>query len=137
MQAGEHSEDSSPDDSNPDDPNPDDPDAEQGDDVASRNPDTIAEEIEQTRAELADTIDAIAERMNPKRAAVRSAEAVRAQVSSARDKVVNDFATAGGSGDNPSPLRQAANAPVPVVPLAALVGLLALIALILRRRHSR
>jgi hypothetical protein len=105
---------------------------DEGDDVPSRNPDTIAEEIEQTRAELADTIDAIAERMSPKRAAARSAEAVKAQVTSARDRVINDHAAADGS----SPVRQAASAPVPVVPLAALIGFIALIALLLRRRRS-
>jgi hypothetical protein len=70
--------------------------------------------------------------MNPKRAAARSAEAVKAQVTSARDRVINDHA----SGDGSSPIRQAANAPVPVVPLAALIGLLALIALLVRRRRS-
>src|SRR3954453_18945029 len=57
---------------------------EQGDDVAAtRDPDMIQKEIEQTRAELADTIDAIAERISPKRAASRGAAAVKAQVSSA------------------------------------------------------
>jgi len=50
--------------------------------VAQRNPDSIQREIEQTRAELADTIDAIADRLSPKRAASRSAHAVKAQVSS-------------------------------------------------------
>ena len=59
--------------------------AENGDggDVAQRNPDTIQREIEQTRAELADTIDAIAERISPRRAASRGAQAVRQQVSAA------------------------------------------------------
>ncbi|MDQ1696506.1 MAG: hypothetical protein QOJ03_1859 [Frankiaceae bacterium] len=53
------------------------------DDVAEqRTPDTIQREIEQTRAELADTIDAIADRISPKRAASRGAQAVKAQVSS-------------------------------------------------------
>jgi hypothetical protein len=47
-----------------------------------RNPDTIQREIEQTRAELADTIDAIADRISPRRAASRGAHAVKAQVSS-------------------------------------------------------
>jgi hypothetical protein len=46
-----------------------------------RDPDSIQKEIEQTRAELAETIDAIAERISPKRAAARSASAVKAQVS--------------------------------------------------------
>ena len=53
---------------------------EGGDDVG-RNPDAIQREIEQTRAELADTIDAIADRISPKRAASRGAHAVKAQVS--------------------------------------------------------
>jgi hypothetical protein len=52
-----------------------------GGDVA-RDPDVIQREIEQTRAELADTIDAIADRLSPKRAASRGAKAVKAQVSS-------------------------------------------------------
>jgi hypothetical protein len=49
--------------------------------AASRKPDAIAREIELTRAELADTIDAIADRISPKRAASRGAQAVKAQVS--------------------------------------------------------
>ena len=46
-----------------------------------RDPDAIQKEIEQTRAELAETIDAIADRISPKRAAARSAQAVKSQVS--------------------------------------------------------
>src|SRR5947199_8919480 len=46
---------------------------------AQRDPDLIQKEIEQTRAELADTIDAIADRISPKRAASRGAAAVKAQ----------------------------------------------------------
>jgi hypothetical protein len=59
-------------------------DDEQGGDVAAttRDPDAIQKEIEQTRAELAETIDAIADRISPKRAASRSAQAVKASVSS-------------------------------------------------------
>ena len=50
--------------------------------MSDRDPDTIQREIEQTRAELADTIDAIADRISPRRAASRGAQAVRHQVSS-------------------------------------------------------
>jgi hypothetical protein len=50
--------------------------------VAERNPDAIQREIEQTRAELADTIDAIADRISPRRAASRSAHAVKQSVTS-------------------------------------------------------
>ena len=46
-----------------------------------RDPDTIQKEIEQTRAELADTIDAIADRISPKRAASRGAHAVKSSMS--------------------------------------------------------
>jgi hypothetical protein len=46
-----------------------------------RDPDSIQKEIEQTRAELADTIDAIADRVSPKRAASRGAHAVKSSVS--------------------------------------------------------
>lgn len=49
--------------------------------AAQRNPEAIQREIEQTRAELADTIDAIADRISPKRAASRGAQAVKSQVS--------------------------------------------------------
>jgi hypothetical protein len=57
---------------------------DEGGDVAAttRDPDAIQKEIEQTRAELAGTIDAIADRISPKRAASRGAQAVKAQVSS-------------------------------------------------------
>ena len=64
-----------------------------GDVGEQRNPDTIQREIEQTRAELADTIDAIADRISPKRAASRGAQAVRSQVSS----------VFGGSGNGAAP----------------------------------
>jgi hypothetical protein len=45
--------------------------------AASRDPDAIAREIEQTRAELAAAIDAIAHRVSPKRAASRGAAAAK------------------------------------------------------------
>ena len=55
---------------------------DEGDDVAeTRSPDAIQKEIEQTRAELAETIEAIADRISPKRAASRGAAAVRSTVS--------------------------------------------------------
>ena len=50
--------------------------------ATTRDADAIQKEIEQTRAELAETIDAIADRISPKRAASRGAHAVKAQVSS-------------------------------------------------------
>jgi hypothetical protein len=55
--------------------------------ASSRKPDAIAREIELTRAELADTIDAIADRVNPKRAVSRGTQAVRAQMASSEHSV--------------------------------------------------
>jgi hypothetical protein len=67
---------------------------DEGDDVAeTRSPDAIQKEIEQTRAELAETIDAIADRISPKRAASRGAAAVKAGVSGV---------FSGGPGGGPS-----------------------------------
>jgi hypothetical protein len=43
-----------------------------GDEVAKLPPDTIVQEIERTRAELARTIDAISDRVSPKSAARRT-----------------------------------------------------------------
>jgi MYXO-CTERM domain-containing protein len=54
--------------------------------VAGRDPDAIAREIEQTRAELAQAVDAIADRVSPKNVATRGAEALKAQVTAAKDK---------------------------------------------------
>lgn len=46
----------------------------------SRDPIAIEREIEQTRAELAHTVDLIAERLSPKRAASRGASKVRESI---------------------------------------------------------
>jgi len=92
--------------------------ADEGDDVAAttRDPDAIQKEIEQTRAELAETIDAIADRISPKRAASRGAQAVKAQVSSV---------LGGGGGDGKAPAAvidappRAASSPDPAARTAA------------------
>ena len=49
-------------------------------------PAEIQRQIEQTRAELASTIDAIADRVSPKRVASRSVETVKAKVEDLRSK---------------------------------------------------
>ena len=72
--------------------------ADEGDDVPSRSPDAIQKEIEQTRAELAETIDAIADRLSPRRAAHRGAAAVKASVSSA----FGSNGTSNGNGAKPA-----------------------------------
>jgi len=65
--------------------------------VADRtDPDEIQREIERTRAELAETIDAIADRVSPKRVTARTVERVRAVVKgngAARPQVVVDAST--------------------------------------------
>jgi hypothetical protein len=87
--------------------------SDDGGDVA-RDPDAIAQEIEQTRAELADTIDAIADRINPKKAAARGVQAVKS-----------------------GPTRHAANEAPAVVPLAAIAGVVVLVLLFVRKRRRR
>jgi Protein of unknown function (DUF3618) len=51
--------------------------------TTTRTPDVIVREIEQTRAELAEAIDAITDRINPRKAASRGARAVRDKAASA------------------------------------------------------
>jgi hypothetical protein len=90
-----------------------------GGDVA-RDPDVIQREIEQTRAELADTIDAIADRLSPKRAASRGARAVKAQVSS-----VLDHGDSGGpvlAGESAQPRRLRTDRILILVGSVAVVG---------------
>jgi ElaB/YqjD/DUF883 family membrane-anchored ribosome-binding protein len=68
----------------------------------SRSPDAIQREIEATRSELADTIDAIADRVSPKKAASRSAQAVRAKASAAlghAEKAVSDVTSRVGGDE--------------------------------------
>lgn len=52
----------------------------------AREPETIQRDIEQTRAELAEAIDAIADRISPRRAASRGAAKVRSGVQSMRNR---------------------------------------------------
>ncbi|HVT20525.1 MAG TPA: DUF3618 domain-containing protein [Mycobacteriales bacterium] len=82
----------------------------------TRKPEVIVREIEQTRAELADAIDAITNRINPRRAASRGARAVREQVTSEMPSTVAEH--------KPRP------AVLAVAGIVALVGLL-----LIRRRH--
>src|SRR4051794_41586602 len=95
-----------------------------GDVAEQRKPDTIQREIEQTRAELADTIDAIADRISPRRAASRGATAVKSSVTglfgangsdgtngSAPASVLDAGPVAAGKGDTAAPRRAVANAP--------------------------
>jgi hypothetical protein len=54
---------------------------------ARRDPDTLAKEIERTREELARTIDAIADRVSPARAAKRAVNRVRGDVARIDPKI--------------------------------------------------
>jgi hypothetical protein len=58
-----------------------------------RNPDTLVDEIERTRENLARTIDAIAERVSPANNARMAMDRVREQVS----KIDVRYAVAGGA----------------------------------------
>jgi hypothetical protein len=115
--------------------------ADDGGDVAGRDPDAIAREIEQTRAELADTIDAIADRISPKRAASRGAQAVKAQVASAREKVAGDQTPPSDLADTSSgasgPPSEVSNPLAAIAPKAAVAGVVLLIVVFLLRRRSR
>lgn len=51
--------------------------------MANTDPEAIERDIERTRAELARTVDAIAERVSPKRVAERNVAKVKAQASQA------------------------------------------------------
>ena len=62
----------------------------------SRDPSAIEREIEQTRAELARTVDLIAERLSPKRAAGRG-------VTKVRESIGGVFQQQNGNGQLPAP----------------------------------
>jgi hypothetical protein len=74
------------------------------------DPAEIQQQIEETRAELASTIDAIAERVNPKRVASRGVETVKGKVEDLRSRgtMPNGSALANGAaGQQPLPARVA------------------------------
>jgi hypothetical protein len=110
-----------------------------GGDVAGRDPDAIAAEIEQTRAELAETIDAIADRISPKRAASRGAQAVKAQVSSARSRLEGEPGPRSdpGPGLAAGPPGGAASPLAAVTPKVAAAGVALVVVLWLIRRRRR
>jgi hypothetical protein len=113
------------------------PTVDDGGDVA-RKPDEIVAEIEATRAELADTIDAIASRINPRKAASRA----KAQVSGAASTAVGAASDAGSGAASavsdavpatgPATARSPFNDPK-VLAVAGVVG--AVIALLVFRRR--
>jgi hypothetical protein len=74
------------------------------------DPAEIQQQIEETRAELASTIDAIAERVNPKRVASRGVETVKGKVEDLRSRGTSPNGSAlasGAAGQQPLPARVA------------------------------
>lgn len=78
------------------------------------DPAEIQQQIEVTRAELASTIDAIAERVNPKRVAARGVETVKGKVDDLRSRgtlpngPIGSAPALTGVGQQPLPARVAA-----------------------------
>lgn len=75
------------------------------------DPAEIQQQIEVTRAELASTIDAIAERVNPKRVAARGVETVKGKVDDLRSRGTSPNGSTpalSGAGQQPLPARVAA-----------------------------
>jgi uncharacterized protein DUF3618 len=102
----------------------------------SRKPDAIQREIEATRAELARTVDLIAERLSPRRAASRGVTKVKAGI----DGVLHGSDDNGDTGirsvplnGQPTPVRtlRKDRVALAVAAAAAVVGLI----VVLRRRH--
>ncbi len=113
------------------------------------DPADIQQQIEETRAELASTIDAIAERVNPKRVASRSVETVKGKVEDLRSRGTNPNGPAAlngaTTGQQPLPervkaqLREAKETRGRSVRwdrVAMAGGALALLILLLRRRKD-
>ncbi len=70
------------------------------------DPAEIQQQIEETRAELASTIDAIADRMNPKRVAARGVETVKGKVDDLRSRGTSPNGSTGpGAGQQPLSAR--------------------------------
>ncbi len=78
------------------------------------DPAEIQQQIEETRAELASTIDAIADRINPKRVAARGVETVKGKVDDLRSRGTSPNGSTGpgaltgaGAGQQPLTARMA------------------------------
>jgi hypothetical protein len=73
------------------------------------DPAEIQQQIEVTRAELASTIDAISERVNPKRVAARGVDTVKSKVDDLRSRGT----ALNGSNGSPAALTGAGQQPLP------------------------
>ncbi|GLX07803.1 DUF3618 domain-containing protein [Microbispora sp. NPDC046973] len=108
--------------------------------MADTDPDALERKIERTRAELARTVDAIADRVSPKRVAERGVEKAKANardfVASVEDMVLGPrtYAPADGEGEQP------AEYPAPnIAPVLIGIGVVVVVgaAIVLLRRRSR
>lgn|GEM_PF-2882186 len=66
-----------------------------------QDPAVIARQIEQTRAELAETVDQIATMVSPKRVAERASVQIKDKVTELRSRVVPDRARLGAGAEAP------------------------------------
>ncbi|WP_062439123.1 DUF3618 domain-containing protein [Herbidospora daliensis] len=115
--------------------------------MAEPDPDTLERRIERTRAELAKTVDAIADRVSPKKVAGRSVAKVKSQVRAQTEQVVSTIGDMVGQAQSPNGHRPAADEPwdddYPASPIApVLIGIGVAVALgaaivIMRRRRRR
>ena len=96
----------------------------------ARDPDAIAREIEATRAELAVAIDAIADKVSPKRAAARGAARLKAGVEDVRQRV-------SGPDDGSTYQVHRALRTDRVAVVAGAVTVVAVIVVVVRRRRRR
>lgn len=82
--------------------------------------DRIRAEVEQTRAELAETIDAIQDRLNPKNVVARAADSVRqATVGKVKTMVDSAIGSSGGRGYADDLMDMARQHPVPLAMIGA------------------
>jgi C4-dicarboxylate-specific signal transduction histidine kinase len=105
--------------------------------MVARDPEAIQREIEATRAQLAESIDAIAEKLSPKRVASRGADKAKALVADAQGAIVASTKTTTVGADGQSyevrkPLRTDRVAAVGVAVTAT-----AVLIVVVRRRRRR
>ncbi|GAB3144628.1 DUF3618 domain-containing protein [Microbispora hainanensis] len=109
--------------------------------MADTDPDALERKIERTRAELARTVDAIADRVSPKRVAERGVEKAKASargiVTSMEDMVLGPRAYAPADGEGEEPADYPAPNIAPVLIGIGVVVVVGAAVMLLRRRRSR
>ena len=96
----------------------------------AKDPDALAREIEATRAELAETIDAIADKVSPRRATDRTVARVKEKLSELRGQTQ---AAAGSTYE----IRRQLRADRVALVAGALTTTAALVVVVRRRRRRR